>query len=97
MRILGLEKRTLCKAGLARRRKARATWWLDELAMAKPVCREKEAAPPPPFPLAAAETQQPGNLNDAMRVLQLKVPLVLRYSVVYQNVQSSVGSTAMLL
>lgn len=38
---------------------------------------------------------QPGNLNDPMRVLQLKVPLVLRYSLVYQNVQSSTGSIAM--
>jgi hypothetical protein len=32
-----------------------------------------------------------------MRVLQLKVPLFIRYSVVYQNVQSSTGSTLMLL
>ena len=36
-------------------------------------------------------------MNDAMRVLQLKVPLFIRYSVVYQNVQSSTGSTLMLL
>ena len=38
-----------------------------------------------------------GNLKDAMRVLQLKVPLLFRYSVVYQKVQSSTGSTAILL
>src|SRR4029453_4951392 len=37
------------------------------------------------------------NLNEAMRVLQLKVPLVLRYSCVYQKVQSSLGSIVMLL
>ncbi len=40
---------------------------------------------------------QPGNLKDAMRVLQLKVPLLFKYSVVYQKVQSSTGSTVMLL
>lgn len=38
----------------------------------------------------------PANLKFAMRVLQLNVPLVLRYSVVYHMVQSSVGSTLML-
>src|SRR5262249_20230033 len=36
-------------------------------------------------------------LNAAMRVLQLNLPFVFRYSVVYQNVQSSTGSMAMLL
>jgi len=40
---------------------------------------------------------QPGNLNDAMRVLQLNDPSLGMYSVVYQNVQSSVGSTAIIL
>lgn len=40
---------------------------------------------------------QPANLKFAMRVLQLNVPLALRYSVVYQNVQSSTGSTEMAL
>ena len=39
---------------------------------------------------------QDGNLNDAMRVLQLKLPLAWRYSVAYQKVQSSTGSTLML-
>src|SRR5258708_4811857 len=34
----------------------------------------------------------PGNLNDAMRVLQLKVPFAGMYSVANQNVQSSAGS-----
>jgi hypothetical protein len=36
---------------------------------------------------------QEGNLNVAMRVLQLNVPLVCKYSFVYQKVQSSTGST----
>ena len=38
-----------------------------------------------------------GNLKDPMRVLQLKLPVAFKYSVVYQNVQSSAGSTVMLL
>jgi hypothetical protein len=37
------------------------------------------------------------NLKDASRVLQEKAPLVLMYSWAYQNVQSSLGSIAMLL
>ncbi len=40
---------------------------------------------------------QEGNLKEAMRVLQLNVPLVFRYSFVYQKVQSSTGSMLMLL
>jgi hypothetical protein len=40
--------------------------------------------------LAAAP--QPGNLNDAIRVFQLNVPLAGMYSLAYQNVQSSTGS-----
>jgi hypothetical protein len=40
---------------------------------------------------------QEGNLNVAMRVLQLNVPLVNKYSFVYQKVQSSTGSTLMPL
>jgi hypothetical protein len=39
----------------------------------------------------------PGYLKDAMRVCQLNVPLAARYSCVYQNVQSSTGSTVMEL
>ena len=39
---------------------------------------------------------QLGNLNDAIHVLQLNVPLFFRYSVVYQKVQLSTGSTAIL-
>jgi hypothetical protein len=35
---------------------------------------------------------QPLSLNDPMRVCQLKLPLEARYSPVYQNVQSSLGS-----
>ena len=40
---------------------------------------------------------QPGKLKVAMRVFQLKVPSTLMYSFVYQNVQSSVGSTCIAL
>jgi hypothetical protein len=39
---------------------------------------------------------QVGNLNETILVAQLKAPLEGRYSVVYQNVQSSEGSTTML-
>ncbi len=35
--------------------------------------------------------------NEPIRVLQLKAPLNVRYSLVYQNVQSSTGSTLMAL
>jgi hypothetical protein len=45
----------------------------------------------------SGEPPQLENLKFAMRVLQLNVPLVFRYSVVYQKVQSSVGSTVMAL
>src|SRR5262249_15876316 len=38
-----------------------------------------------------------GNLKLAMRVFQLKDPVVFMYSVVYQKVQSSTGSTVMAL
>jgi hypothetical protein len=40
---------------------------------------------------------QVGNLNEAMRVLQLKLPLFGKYWFVYQKVQSSTGSMLMLL
>lgn len=40
---------------------------------------------------------QPGNLKEAIRVLQLKEPLAFKYSLVYQKVQSSTGSTVMAL
>jgi len=40
---------------------------------------------------------QPGNLNEAMRVCQLNEPSDGRYSLEYQNVQSSTGSTLILL
>ena len=49
---------------------------------------EKSLATTPP---------QPGNLNEPIRVLQLKAPFAGMYSVVYQKVQSSAGSTTMLL
>lgn len=44
-----------------------------------------------------AAPPQPENLKLAMRVFQLNEPVVFRYSVVYQNVQSSTGSTVMAL
>jgi len=40
---------------------------------------------------------QPENLNVPTRIFQLKVPLLGRYSLVTQNVQSSLGSTPMKL
>ena len=42
-------------------------------------------------------TPQPGNLNEAIRVTQLNDPFAGISSVVYQNVQSSAGSTAIML
>ena len=39
----------------------------------------------------------PGNLKDAMRVLQLKEPFEGMYSLAYQKVQSSTGSTDIAL
>jgi hypothetical protein len=36
---------------------------------------------------------QPGSWKEAMRVCQLKLPVVARYSLAYQNVQPSAGST----
>ena len=46
---------------------------------------------------AVTDDPQLGNLKFAMRVFQLKVPLVFMYSCVYQNVQSSTGSTVIAL
>jgi hypothetical protein len=40
---------------------------------------------------------QPGNLKEPMRVFQLKLPLAGIYWFVYQKVQSSLGSTTILL
>src|SRR5215471_9821303 len=40
---------------------------------------------------------QPGNLNEAIRVRHVSVPFAGRYWFVYQNVQSSLGSTAIML
>jgi hypothetical protein len=40
---------------------------------------------------------QPVTLNAPMRVCQLKLPFALRYWFVYQNVQSSLGSTLRLV
>src|SRR6266536_2121291 len=41
--------------------------------------------------------EQPGSWNEARRVFQLKLPLAGMYSLVYQKVQPSAGSTAMLV
>lgn len=49
---------------------------------------EKSLPPAPP---------QLGNLNEPMRVFQLKLPLEGIYWLVYQKVQLSVGSTVILL
>lgn len=46
--------------------------------------------------LGAQHYWHPEILKDASLVLQLNVPLDFRYSVVYQKVQSSTGSIAML-
>jgi hypothetical protein len=40
---------------------------------------------------------QPGNLKEPMRVFQLNEPLTRRYSLVYQKVQSSTGSSSIAL
>jgi hypothetical protein len=40
---------------------------------------------------------QLGSVKELMRVLQLKLPDAFRYSVVYQKVQSSTGSTPSML
>jgi hypothetical protein len=47
--------------------------------------------------LAGVGVPQPGNLNEPMRVFQLKLPLLGMYSVVYQKVQSSTGYMVMAL
>jgi hypothetical protein len=51
----------------------------------------------PARPGGAPGYWQVGNLNDAMRVFQLNAPVLFRYSVVYQKVQSSTGSTVIAL
>ena len=43
------------------------------------------------------ELPQDGNLKEAMRVFQLKLPLDGMYSFVYQKVQPSLGSTCIAL
>ena len=40
----------------------------------------------------AADSNRAWKLKDAIRVLQLNIPSYVKYSVVYQNVQSSTGS-----
>ena len=45
----------------------------------------------------AASGTHDGNLNVPIRVCQLNEPFVVRYSVVYQKVQSSTGSTTIEL
>ena len=46
---------------------------------------------------AGAGSLQPGNWNEPIRVSQGEDPVVRTYSFVYQNVQSSTGSTDRLL
>ena len=50
-----------------------------------------------PVTVGGGRLEQFANLNVPTRVCQLKVPLAVRYSVVYQNVQSSTGSIAIEL
>lgn len=47
--------------------------------------------------LLVADYWQVGNLKVEIRVLQLNAPVFNRYSVVYQKVQSSLGSRVALL
>ena len=55
-------------------------------------------SPRPLTPTSSGATHwQLGNLNDVIRVLQLNEPDDFRYSVVNQNVQSSIGSTVIAL
>lgn len=46
---------------------------------------------------SGVEVPQPANLKDPICVLQLNEPFDFRYSLMYQNVQSSAGSTLMLV
>src|SRR5205823_13325592 len=50
-----------------------------------------------PVTVGGGKLAQFANLNVPTRVCQLNVPLAVRYSVVYQKVQSSTGSIAMEL
>ena len=50
-----------------------------------------------PIEKSEGAAAQLGNLNDPIRVCQLKLPEEARYSSVYQKVQSSEGSTLMLV
>jgi hypothetical protein len=47
--------------------------------------------------VGVGDPPQPGNLNEPMRVRQLKLPFVAMYSCVYQKVQLSTGSTVISL
>src|SRR3989442_224688 len=68
---------------------------------AKPVPLIAIAVPPAvgpelgltPVTVGAGVAGQFANLNVPIRVCQFQVPFAVRYSVVYQKVQSSVGST----
>src|SRR3989442_1487026 len=82
----------------------RLTDWAAPLVIAVEIVD----CPLPPWPMlrllglaliekSEGPLEQLGNLNDPILVCQLKLPLVVRYWSVYQNVQSSDGSTAMLV
>jgi len=58
---------------------------------------DPERSPPRTWLHEARSYTQPVNLKLAMRVDQLKLPLAGRYSLVYQKVQSSPGSTVIAL
>jgi len=70
----------------------------DEGACRGPYRKKRRGRVPPECRRRAAGPQEhPGNLNEAIQVLQLNVPLLFRYWVVYQNVQSSLGSILIAL
>src|SRR5207302_8898030 len=62
-----------------------------------PVCTDSELGLALIEKSFAGAVLQFGNLKVPTRVFQLKVPLLGMYSVVYQKVKSSAGSTVMVL
>ena len=67
------------------------------LAPLDPCVTDKEDGESAMLKSGDAVPPHPGNLKLLMRVFQLKLPDVFMYSCVYQNVQSSTGSTCIAL
>ena len=61
--------------------------WLTVTVVGLALMEKSLVVVPPP---------QPANLKEPMRVCQLNSPMAERYSVVYQKVQSSLGSTLII-